>query len=94
MSEKLTKILICIDTVTCLAMLFLFICLIAQKYLELLIDGAVRLGETENISCCACLSALTMHLILNNIACRSMQNIQNGVAEIQEGYHKYNNLGY
>ena len=94
MSEKLTKILICIDTVTCLAMLFLFICLIAQKYLELLTDDAVRLGETENISGCACLSALTMHLILNNIACRSIQNIQNGVAEIQEGYHKYNNLGY
>ena len=88
MPGKLTKTRLCIDTATWLAMLFLFFYLITQK----LTDGAVRLGETQNISSCVCISALTMRLALNNIACHSVQKIQNGVEEIQEAYHKYNSL--
>ena len=93
-SEKSTQTHVCIDTVTCLAMLFLFICSIAKKCLKLLTDDAVGLGETKNTSACICISALTMRLILNNIACHSKQNIQNGIKEIQEAYHNYNILSY
>ena len=75
-------------------MLFLFICLIAQKCLELLTDGAVRLGEIENTSACVCISALTIRITLHNIACRSKQNIPSGVEEIQEAHHECNNLSY
>ena len=94
MSEKLTKTHLCIDAINCLAMLFLFTCLIAQKCLELLTEGAVRLGETENTSACVCISALIIRLTLNNIACRSKQSIPNGVEEIPEAYHNYNILSY